>query len=425
MSAIPVIAIFDIGKTNKKFFLFDEQYRVVYETGTRLPETVDEDGFPTEDIDALAAWCRSCFNKADQLPQFNITALNFSAYGASLVHVDDAGLPLTPLYNYLKPYPEALQQQLYSAYGGESAFSVSTASPSLGSLNSGLQLYRLKQERPGVFARVRYSLHLPQYISYLFSGKFHSELTSIGCHTALWDFTSNRYHNWVTREGIDQKLAPIVPCDHTDLITVNGRQFWCGAGLHDSSAALIPYLSSFSEPFLLISTGTWCISLNPFNTAPLTARELERDCLCYLSCNGTPVKASRLFAGYKHDHEVKRLAEHFSNDPDAYKHIPFDEGCWKKVREYGISYVVAPLSHYEYYAEAYHALMNEIILQQHQSASLVMSDGITRIFVDGGFAQNRVYMEMLAKTFTPIKVQPADLPQASALGAAMALGIRF
>ena len=36
-----------------------------------------------------------------------------------------------------------------------------------------------------------------------------------------------------------------------------------GAGLHDSSAALIPYLSAFREPFILLSPGTWCISLNP------------------------------------------------------------------------------------------------------------------------------------------------------------------
>ena len=31
MHKIPSIAIYDVGKTNKKLILFDEQYQVVYE----------------------------------------------------------------------------------------------------------------------------------------------------------------------------------------------------------------------------------------------------------------------------------------------------------------------------------------------------------------------------------------------------------
>ena len=31
MASIPVIAIFDVGKTNKKLFLCDSQYKIVYE----------------------------------------------------------------------------------------------------------------------------------------------------------------------------------------------------------------------------------------------------------------------------------------------------------------------------------------------------------------------------------------------------------
>ena len=61
------------------------------------------------------------------------------------------------------------------------------------------------------------------------------------------------------------------------------NNYCVGIGLHDSSAALIPYLMNFKEPFVLISTGTWCISLNPFNEAPLTKEELKSDCLSYMS----------------------------------------------------------------------------------------------------------------------------------------------
>ena len=53
MSALPVIAIFDIGKTNKKLFLFDENYKIVFEKSARFTETTDEDGFPCENLEKL------------------------------------------------------------------------------------------------------------------------------------------------------------------------------------------------------------------------------------------------------------------------------------------------------------------------------------------------------------------------------------
>ena len=52
-------------------------------------------------------------------------------------------------------------------------------------------------------------LHLPQYLSYLVTGKACSDITSIGCHTNLWDFEKKKYHEWVKKEGIDAILPPI------------------------------------------------------------------------------------------------------------------------------------------------------------------------------------------------------------------------
>ncbi|MCH5714873.1 hypothetical protein [Niabella hibiscisoli] len=53
---VPVIAIFDIGKTNKKFFLFNEDYKIVEEVTVNFAEIEDEDGFACEDIRALRRW---------------------------------------------------------------------------------------------------------------------------------------------------------------------------------------------------------------------------------------------------------------------------------------------------------------------------------------------------------------------------------
>ena len=199
MSAIPVIGIFDIGKTNKKLFLFNENYEIVFERSTRFSETTDEDGYPCENLEKLTASIFESLKEIFSLKIFKITAVNFSTYGASLVYVDKSGKPLTHLYNYLKPFPKELSERFYSTYGGEKKFSIETSSPVLGSLNSGLQLYRLKYEKPEVFKNLYFALHLPQYLSWMLTGKFYSDMTSIGSHTALWDFNRHAYHEWVNR----------------------------------------------------------------------------------------------------------------------------------------------------------------------------------------------------------------------------------
>ena len=58
MKLQPVIAIFDVGKTNKKLILFDSEYNIVDERSARFMETIDEDGDPCENIDVLKQWTK-------------------------------------------------------------------------------------------------------------------------------------------------------------------------------------------------------------------------------------------------------------------------------------------------------------------------------------------------------------------------------
>jgi len=429
MKPRPVIAIIDVGKTNKKLLLFDEDYNLVYEHSAQLIEIVDEDGDACENIESLRLFVFESLRQVFSKKEFVVKAINFSAYGASFVYVDEEGRPLTPLYNYLKAYPEQLHEQFYSTYGGEEEMALCTASPLLGSLNSGLQLYRIKYEKPQVFSKIRYALHLPQYISYLISNKACSDITSIGCHTHLWDFHRHSYHHWVQNENIEEKLAPVVVYDQVCQTAFHGNNCVAGTGLHDSSAALIPYLVNFNEPFVLISTGTWCISLNPFNYTPLTIEELQQDCLCYLQHQGKPVKASRLFAGKEHEEGIQRIADYFNQDSEKYQHVNFDPAIIEKLKnqkkgEDGdiLQFKERELQYFLNYEEAYHRLMMDIVGQQVRSTQLLFNNfPVKRLFVDGGFSRNRIYMNLLAAAFSELEIYSASMAQASALGAAMAI----
>ncbi|HEX6849060.1 MAG TPA: FGGY family carbohydrate kinase [Chitinophagaceae bacterium] len=432
MEKIRTIAIYDVGKTNKKLILFDEQYNIVHEKSIQFPEIKDEDGFVCEDVTALTAWVKNSFAQIQTDPRFEVRAVNFSGYGASFVYLDENKKVIAPLYNYLKPYSPALQKKFYQSYGGESQFSKITASPVLGNLNSGMQLYRLKYEKPELFRQIKYALHLPQYLSYVITSQLYADITSVGCHTNLWNFQQNKYHQWVEKEGVAEKLLPIEKCN--SVMDTNG--VLAGIGLHDSSSALIPYFTSFNEPFVLISTGTWCISLNPFNHSMLSDYELHEDCLCYLSYEGRPVKASRIFAGYEHEQQVKRLSDFFNQPLTYYTTVEVNIKLLKKQKQASknlqlmnegsepakSAFGKRKLEDYKNYEEAYHQLIVDIVAQQVRSTNLVLRGmDVKRIFVDGGFSKNPIYMYLMAEAFPAIEVYAASVAQASALGAALVI----
>ncbi len=416
------ILIFDIGKTNKKAFVFDESYTILWEKSVLLEEIADEDGDPCEDLPALISWMKDIYREVKE--NFGVKAVNVSSYGATLVFLDGNGRVLTPLYNYLKAYPEEIKRKFYETYGGEETFSKTAASPVLGSLNSGMLIYRLKQERPEIFSYVKRVLHLPNYLSFLFSGKKVTDITSVGCHTNLWDFPRGRYHAWVQAEGVERLLPPLhdpaKPFAGADGLAV-------GTGLHDSSAALIPYLKHFSEPFALISTGTWNITINPFNEEALSREELENDCLCYLRTDGKPIKASRLLGGLYHEQEVRKIGEYFGVSPVSLMEMKYNPEIQTEAVSLENYRIINPVTGLERSWEkygtaevAYHQLMADLVALQKYSSSLVLK-GVRKLFVDGGFGKSSLFMNMLTRAFPEMEVQTSEVPQASALGAALAL----
>jgi glycerol kinase len=432
--AMDVITIFDIGRTNKKFILYDAGLNIVHREERVFTEKTDDDGFACDDISEIASWMRSCINTVVKDRDCTVRALNFTSYGASLVYLDEHGKRLTPVYNYLKPLPEKVVEGFYESWGGVEEFSRRTASPALGMLNSGLQILWLKKNKPDTYRKLRTVLHLPQYLSFLFTGRAVSDYTSIGCHTALWDFDNGQYHPWVKGEKISLP-EPVVNSTLFD-VEVEGRIIKTGIGIHDSSASLVPYFKSTLEQFILISTGTWCIFMNPFNTEPLTAGQLRKDTLCYISVNGKQVKSSRFFLGHIHDMNVARLDDYFGVTDGHYKTIRIKS---KKIDRllagnrgrvffrHGIPHEYVDnevdLSQFLTYADAYHQMMCDLVNVSLESYRLIIpgDDKTEVIYITGGFAMNDTFVRLMAAKLPDKRIFTSDIENASALGAAMVI----
>ncbi len=430
-----VVLIFDVGKTNKKILLFDQSLNIIHEEETEFEEITDDDGFPGDDIERLEAWIKDACETFINDERYLVRGINFTTYGATLMYLDEDGKRLTPVYNYLKPMPKGIVEPLYKAHGGEEEFCRNTASPALGMLNSGFQALWLKEKKPEIFGRVFTILHLPQYLSYLLTGKCSSEHTSIGCHTALWDFDRMAYHPWT--EQLGDTLPDPEPVETIYPSSGLQREVAVGIGIHDSSSSLVPYFMNSDEEFILLSTGTWCISMNPFNPEPLTADQLKQDCLAYMSIRQKPVKSSRLFLGHIHDVNVKRLSQLFGVEDSAFKNVGLHEDTIQSLNrrskgkriffrdgvpsEYVDTSISADL--FSSFNEAYHQLIMDLVELTSDSIDLILEkENRTKcIYMSGGFSKNPIFLKLMAGRFPGKQLYTSEVANATSLGAALVL----
>jgi sugar (pentulose or hexulose) kinase len=430
-----VIAVFDIGKTNKKMLLFNKKLGLVLQQEEKFPTIYDDDNFECDNIDLIVSWIKESVESLIKQNKYDLLSVNFSTYGATLAFVGENGKMVTPLYNYLKPMPKGITEPIYDKFGGVEEFCRCTASPSRGMLNSGMQILWLKKCKPQLFQKVKYIMHFPQYLSYCFTKQVTTEYTSIGCHSALWNFDLKTYHSWVSSEGI--QLPQPLSNDTTFDVTIAGKTIGVGIGIHDSSAALVPYFLCSKEQFILISTGTWFIFMNPFNEEPLTKEQLDKDTLCYMSTLRQQVKSSQLFMGHIHDMNVHQISEFFMVSPNFYKEIKVDETLLEKLLQPGSSHRVffnkgipsdfvdrsVDLSTFAGITEAYHQLIVDLTYKAIESLNLIIpgNDITNIIYVSGGFARNEIFLKILSKLIPQKRIFTSEVDNASALGAALSI----
>jgi len=427
-----VIAVFDIGKTNKKIFLFDKNFNIVFENSVRFEEIVDDDNFSCDDIEAIEKWIKDQIKTVLENKNFKLKAINFSIHGATVVYLDKSGKRITPLYNYLKPLDDMDFNGFYSKYGGVEEFSRRTASPAYGMLNSGLQMYWLKNKKPHFWKQVHSILHYQQYLSYLFSNKITADYTSIGAHTAIWDYDVMDYHYWLNKEDI--ALPKPVNGKEAVMIKLNGEDVAIGSGLHDSSASLIPLLEeNKNEEFILLSTGTWIISMNPFSKEQLTQSQLENNCLCFMTTNKKQVKSSMQFLGHVHEINVLELSDYFGMENDYYIHMGLNEdSCIQTFKNSKRMFFsnglpdnykadLSQLNSFDNFEKAYDQLVFEISLLVYEGLEFILDkeNKLKNIYISGGFNKNLIFMYYLSLMMPDLNIEASEMKNTSALGAAM------
>ena len=427
-----VIAVIDIGKTNKKVFLFDKNFHVVFTDYIRFKEIYDDDNYPCDDIESIEQWIQDQIKRIQQMDEFKIKAINFTTHGATLVYLNKKGERVTPVYNYLKPLDVKDFEFLYTANEGVEEFSRKTASPSYGMLNTGIQMLSIKYKKPHFWKEIDTILHYPQYLSYLFTQKITADYTSVGAHTATWDFDTMQYHDWLRDEGIN--LPQPSNGKEAIMANINGEMIAIGSGLHDSSSSIIPLLEKEKDQkFILLSTGTWIITMNPFSEEVLTQQQLKNNCLCFMTPEKRQIKSSMQFLGRIHEVYLEALSDYFGVSIDTHLELELNAALCSKLIEQdkriflaeGIDTVFEAqselLENFRTYEEAYYQLVYEICKKVVIGINLILDENAvaTNIYISGGFNRNNVFVTILKLLKPDATIKILDTKNESALGAAL------
>jgi sugar (pentulose or hexulose) kinase len=320
----------------------------------------------------------------------------------------------------------------YSNYGGVKEFSRRTASPAYGMLNSGLQMYWLKNKKLYFWKQVHSILHYQQYLSYLFSKKITADFTSIGAHTAIWDFDKMKYHFWLGEEGIS--LPNPVNGKEAVMVNLNGDMIAIGSGLHDSSASLIPLLEeNQKEEFILLSTGTWIISMNPFSKEQLTQAQLENNCLCFMTTDKKQVKSSMQFLGHVHEINVLEFSSFYGKKKDYYFGMTLNKDtCFQTFQNSEKVFFpngipndykadLSQLKSFSSFEAAYDQLVFEISQLVYDGLKFILDKDhkLKNIFISGGFNKNLIFMQYLSLMLPDLNIEASEMKNTSALGAAL------
>jgi sugar (pentulose or hexulose) kinase len=287
--------VLDVGKTHVRLAAVDVRGAAL-ESISRHNEVREGPPYPHFETEGLFDWIVE--GLAALARRNDITEIVPIAHGAcaALIAGDELALPIL---DYEFAAPESLASYEASARRFEETFS-----PKLpAGLNLGRQLAWLSARFPHEFARVDRVLLLPQYWAWRLCGVAASEVTSLGCHTDLWAPESGVFSKHAVLRKLDSLFPPLAPAwsplgslrpqiaKHTGI----GANCAVLAGVHDSNASYLAHLATRTEPFAVVSSGTWVVVMA--HGGGLGALDAHRDTLANVDVFGAPVATARFMGG--------------------------------------------------------------------------------------------------------------------------------
>lgn len=296
------IAVIDIGKTNAKLALVRlsdlSEIAVMTRPNRVLP------GPPYPHFDVSGHWAFLLDGLARFHAEHGISAITVTTHGAAAALLAADGSLAAPILDYEHDGPD----ECAAAYDAIRPPFSETGSPRLSmGLNLGAQLHWQFKTDPTLRGKVRHIVTYPQFWAYLLTGVVATDVTSLGCHTDLWNPNEGEFSTLTATLGVTEKIAP--PRQPADLLgpvlpsvaqhTGLSHDTPVHCGIHDSNASLLPHIMSRKPPFSVVSTGTWVVVMAV--GGKFVTLDPARDTLVNVNAYGEAVPSARFMGGREHD----------------------------------------------------------------------------------------------------------------------------
>jgi sugar (pentulose or hexulose) kinase len=417
------IAVVDAGATNTKVVLFSSKGRRLAE---RKATSRHVEGPPYRHIDpqAVAELCREALPELDRIAP--VDAVVPCAHGAALALIARDGSLAMPIMDYTAEPPQTVVQEYHQL---EPPFSEVYCRLLPMALTHGLQLYWQERDFPVEFGKTTTILTWIQYVGHMLGAKAVSEISSLSCQSQLMDVRENRFSSLARARGWDRLFAPLAKAWETigELrpefkgSSFRGRGLVL-AGVHDSNANYLRYLAAGFDSFTLLSSGTWIIGFNP--STPLTALKHEQDTASNTDILGRPVSSCRFYGG----REFEIIAQGAPTDSASLSAVAqlvtrktmalpsFTNSGGPIANSGGKGRIDGPAPHSSEERASLAALYCALMVSEALDAIESRND----IIIDGPFAQNAVFVTLLAqlRAARSQKVFLSDVQEGTTSGAA-------
>jgi L-fuculokinase len=441
------VAVLDVGKTNKKVRLYNRALEVVAEERTTV-EPYLVDGLEVEDSGRLLAWFQEALKKLSA--DYEIRAITITTHGATCAFLGADGKLSHPVISYTAEKGAEVQEEFYATYGPRAELHRATCSPDLGFANIGKILHYAKTRLPEVWANTRHALFYTNYLGYELTGAMGADPTYIGNHTYLWDFRAKTWSAVGKALGADalfpskvlqswEQLGVVKP----EIAQACGLPADCGVtlGIHDSNANFLPYLAQGYENFLLNSSGTWCVLMRQAHTPDLTDDEIAGKVFFNLNPVNEPVRTCVFPAGMEYETFRGFTDNKDTDDLDAALKVIADKrlfvvpgvlpdatafpGATPRVVDGDTVHTLdqlkasagRPLTGL---GQAYYSALNlSLAFATRRMLNLCGVNEGTTVFIEGGFANNKLYCELLAALCPKQTIALTSVKEGTSFGAAL------
>ncbi len=414
-------AVVDAGATNTKIVLFSPEGEILAER--RVP-TRHVDGPPYRHVDheVLASLCRTELPALDRI--LPVDAVVPCAHGAALACLTTEGRLALPVMDYTAEPPADLVEDYRKI---EPSFAEVFGPLLPMALTHALQLYWQQRMFPSDFSRVSMVIPWIQYVGYRLCGKAVCEIASMSCQSQLMDVRHNTLSSLVQAQGWAHLFPPMAKAWDTIGVLLpefrgsdfrgEGRVL---AGVHDSNGNYVRYLAAGLGPFTLLSSGTWIIGFDTSTTVDRLVR--ERDTNTNTDIFGRQVACCRFFGG----RELEIVSEGSMSPPSlgtvarlmAQGTLPlpsFTDSGGPMPGTGGKGHIVGPAPHSAEEKASAAALYCALMCDQQLEAV----SSRHQIIVDGPFAQNPVFLALLAALRSQQKLRASNLRDGTLAGASL------